>query len=119
MAILLAGVAFGLAGSGPNAALGQRTYCYQVAAVNAEGEGPRSNEICATVGTPLIAFQDFVRDVQAAQLYKNWAKANPGELARWQSYRDAVLAQLPIPSAPAMATSFGRALVDAGREALP
>ncbi len=90
-----------------------RTVYYQVAAVNAAGEGPRSNELSVTFTEPLSVFQQFVTDSQAAAYYKKWTVANPNEAARWYAFRDQTLAG-GIPLAPVMGTKYGAALVDAG-----
>jgi hypothetical protein len=63
-------------------------------------------------------FQDeFVPHMEASNQYKKWAQANPGESAKWRSYRDACISHVgghEAPAAPKLATSFGKALVDAG-----
>jgi len=57
-------------------------------------------------------FAAFIADAEAGQQYAKWARDNPGELARWQTFRDAVLAG-GSPPAPSMTTPHGRELVDA------
>jgi hypothetical protein len=91
-------------------ALAPGTYCYRVAAVNAAGEGPLSNEICATVGAP---FQRFVTDMQAAAYYAKWVRDNPNDSGRWFAFRDQMLAGT-APAPPVMTTRYGAGLVDAG-----
>ena len=57
-------------------------------------------------------FAAFIADAEAGQQYAKWARDNPGELARWQAFRDAVLAG-GSPPAPSMTTPHGRELIDA------
>lgn len=45
--------------------------------------------------------------------YATWKRANPGEAAKWEAYRDGILAGLH-PSPPALVTKFGKALVAGG-----
>ncbi len=61
----------------------------------------------------MTLFEQFVTDAQAGAQYQKWAHDNPGELARWGVYRDAILAG-GRPVAPVMATPHGRELVDGG-----
>ncbi len=61
----------------------------------------------------MTLFDQFVTDAEAGAQYAKWAHDNPGELARWQSYRDAIVAG-GSPVAPVMLTPHGRELVDAG-----
>lgn len=57
-------------------------------------------------------FKQFIADAQSGSQYAKWAHDNPGDLARWQTFRDAILAgQAPPP--PTMKTAHGRELVDA------
>jgi len=58
-------------------------------------------------------FKRFVADAEAGTQYAKWAHDNPGELARWQTFRDALLAG-ERPDPPTMLTPHGRELVDAG-----
>jgi hypothetical protein len=60
-------------------------------------------------------FRRFVSDAESGAQYQKWASQNPGELARWQTFRDAVLAG-QTPAAPVMTTAHGRELVDAAVE---
>ncbi len=61
----------------------------------------------------MTLFDQFVTDAEAGAQYAKWAHDNPGELARWVSYRDAIVAG-GRPSAPVMLTPHGRELVDGG-----
>lgn len=64
--------------------------------------------------TLLDDFRQFVIDAEAGNQYAQWARQNPGELARWQAFRDAIVTgQRPVP--PPMLTPHGRELVDAGK----
>jgi len=63
--------------------------------------------------TALADFQTFVTDAQAGTQYASWARANPGEVARWAPFRDGLLAG-GRKIVPAMTTPHGRELVDAG-----
>lgn len=91
----------------------KQTFYYQVSAVNAAGEGPRSNEVKATI-VPLTDFQTFVTDSQAAAYYQKWSHDNPGDLARWTAYRNAILAS-GLPTKPTMTSRYGQGLVDGGQ----
>ena len=91
------------------------TLYYQVSAVNAVGEGPRSNEVAVTVPASLAYFTDFVADMQAATYYGKWTRDNPGEANRWYAFRDLVLGGADQPSPPTMLTKYGKALIDAAR----
>lgn len=64
---------------------------------------------------------EYVPNAEGAAYHPKWQKANPGEAAKWASFRDAVLAYRkddPAVAVPAMATKYGRALVAAGEEHL-
>lgn len=63
--------------------------------------------------TLLDDFKKFISDAEAGAQYSKWAHDNPGELSRWQSFRDAILAG-QRPSAPTMSTPHGNELIDAG-----
>ena len=58
---------------------------------------------------------DFVPNIQSFNKlnYTTWKRSNPGEAARWEGYRDGILAG-ETPAVPVMATKFGKALVAAG-----
>lgn len=59
---------------------------------------------------------EFVPSIQGNSYYSKWKAANPGELSRWEPYRDG-LCNGQSPSAPTMKTLYGKALVAAGKEA--
>jgi hypothetical protein len=63
--------------------------------------------------TLLDDFKRFVKDAEAGSQYAKWAHDNPGELGRWQAFRDLIL-NGSRPAAPAMLTAHGRELIDAG-----
>lgn len=65
------------------------------------------------VSLSIIDFQRFIHDAEDGQQYAKWAQQNPGDLARWRAYRDAILQGLS-PAPPSMSTPHGRELVDAG-----
>lgn len=67
----------------------------------------------AQTATDLTVFRGFIAEIEATTFYQKWAAQNPGEVARWQAYRDSILAGQPT-AAPTMTTHFGRALVLAG-----
>lgn len=56
-------------------------------------------------------FRKFVGDAEAGTQYAKWARDNPGDLARWQIVRDAIL-KGGRPPIPAMLTAHGRELID-------
>jgi hypothetical protein len=58
---------------------------------------------------------EFVPNVQASDAYKRWAKSSPGDRARWEGFRDAVIAT-GNGVVPVMSTKLGKALVAAGKE---
>lgn len=59
---------------------------------------------------------EFVPSIQGNSYYSKWKAANPGELSRWEPYRDGLCnGQSPAP--PTMKTLYGKALVAAGKEA--
>lgn len=70
--------------------------------------------------TSLADFQRFIADAEARRAdgttdptsqYAKWAQDNPGELGRWQAFRDLVLGGLR-PTPPTMTTPHGRELID-------
>lgn len=64
---------------------------------------------------------EFVPQIQGAQYHPRWVKANPGEAAKWNDFRDKVLAFEkgdPAPELPTMQTKYGKALVAAGKLAV-
>jgi hypothetical protein len=63
--------------------------------------------------TLLDDFKRFVVDAESGSQYAKWAHDNPGELGRWQAFRDLILAGAR-PALPVMTTAHGRELVDAG-----
>jgi hypothetical protein len=63
--------------------------------------------------TLLDDFKRFVADAQSGSQFVKWAHDNPGELGRWQAFRDLIM-NGSRPAAPTMATAHGRELVDAG-----
>jgi hypothetical protein len=63
--------------------------------------------------TALDDFKRFVTDAESGTQYAKWAHDNPGDLGRWQAFRDLIL-NGSRPAAPTMATAHGRELVDAG-----
>lgn len=68
------------------------------------------------VDTRLSIFPDeFVASIEGSTYYPRWAKANPGELAKWEAFRDAVIAGQQL-TPPILSTKFGKALVAAGKE---
>lgn len=65
----------------------------------------------------LDTFRDeFVPNVQGFNKlsYSSWKSSNPGEAQKWETYRDALIAG-QTPTAPALTTKFGKALVAAGK----
>lgn len=67
----------------------------------------------------LTIFRDeFVPNIQTANKtnYAQWKQQNPGEAAKWETYRDALLAG-GNPTAPVLATKYGKALVAGGKMA--
>lgn len=93
----------------PKKAMAANQLCYQVSAVNAVGEGPRSNELCVDL-TRINLFHTFLYQLQKTTPYANWVKANPADAARWTTYVQSTT--FPI-NPPLMSTAFGKALVDA------
>lgn len=67
--------------------------------------------------TLLDDFKRFVADAEAGTQFKTWAHDNPGDLSRWQTFRDAIVAG-QRPAVPTMATPHGRELIDAGAQYL-
>ncbi len=67
-------------------------------------------------------FEDeFVPNIQSANKtsYGQWKQSNPKEAQKWEAYRDAAIAHKkgqPAPSAPTLATKYGKALVAAGKQ---
>lgn len=61
----------------------------------------------------LDAFKKFVFDAESGQQFSKWAHDNPGEVQRWNGFRDAVIAG-EKPLTPVMKTPHGWELVDAG-----
>ena len=61
---------------------------------------------------------EFVPSMEASNVYKKWASQNAGERDKWIAFRAGICAdQQPLP--PTVSTFFGRALVAAGKMALP
>lgn len=62
--------------------------------------------------------QEFVPNVEGSTYHPKWVKSNPGEAAKWATFRDAAIAHKKDGSlaVPVMATKYGKALVAAGRE---
>lgn len=64
----------------------------------------------------LALFPDeYVPNVESVPFHGRWARANPGEAAKWVAFRDALIAT-GNGAVPVMATKYGRALVAAGKE---
>lgn len=59
---------------------------------------------------------EFVPNIQTHNRtsYAQWKQSNPGEAAKWEKYRDDLIAgKKPVP--PTMATKYGKALVAGGK----
>jgi hypothetical protein len=63
--------------------------------------------------TALDDFKRFVTDAESGSQYAKWAHDNPGDLGRWQAFRDLILSGAR-PAPPAMTSAHGRELVDGG-----
>lgn len=63
--------------------------------------------------TLLDDFKKFVKDAEGGTQFQKWAKDNPGELNRWNLFKNEIL-KGNRPTAPAMLTPHGRELIDAG-----
>lgn len=62
---------------------------------------------------------EYVPNRQGANAsYSQWRKSNPNEAAKWDAYRDALIAG-GNPVAPVLVTKFGKALIAAGKMAAP
>ena len=63
-------------------------------------------------------FRSFVTAIEGVPYHAKWLNANKnGDAPKWVAFRDALLAG-QTPAAPAMATKYGSALVDAGEMVL-
>ena len=65
-----------------------------------------------------IFCSEFVPAMQGSSLYVKWTRSSPLDQTRWQTFQAAVCSG-GNPAPPAMSTQFGKALVAAGKMALP
>jgi len=72
--------------------------------------------------SPLDDFKQFIKDAESRNdqgvidpksQFAKWAHDNPGELSRWEDFRDSIL-NGGRPNAPNMLTAHGKELIDAG-----
>ena len=77
-----------------------------------------SGSLAATADDAAVFCSEFVPNMEGSNQYAGWASRNTSERDAWVSFRSAICAgQSPTP--PVIVTGFGKALVAAGKEALP
>ena len=62
----------------------------------------------------LAGYAEFSKDSRAASVFGTWKRHNPGESSKWDAFDKAILAG-GNPTPPSLTTSYGQALVDAGK----